>query len=78
MVPFESVGAVSDSLSIITMTILHQFRDKVSFIPLAFDARVKGGPRRNIAIPFSVEKTRTVGILDSENTGRTDRHLATA
>ena len=55
MVPFESFGAVSDSTSIITMTLscISSEIKRVS-CPLAFDARVRGGGRRNIAIPFGV------------------------
>jgi len=44
--------------------ILHHFRDKarywskivIFFIPLAFDAPVRGGARRSISIPFGIEK----------------------
>jgi len=55
MVPFKSVGAVSYSPSIVTGSILHQFRDKARYwskivifsYPLhsfAFDAPVRGIP----------------------------------
>jgi len=45
-------------------SVLDQFRDKARYwsqivifsYPLAFDAPVRGGPRRNIAIPFGTEK----------------------
>ena len=64
-VPFESLGAVSYSPCIVTMVlsciiceikrgILVKNRD--FFIPLAFGAPVRGGSRRNIAIPFGMEK----------------------
>jgi len=44
VVPFESFGAVSDSTSIITMTLscISSEIKRVS-CPLAFDARVRGG-----------------------------------
>jgi len=76
MVPFESLGVVSYSFSIVTMryinlrltylltySILHRLRDKARYwakivifsYPLAFDTPDRG-PRRNIAVPFGVDK----------------------
>ena len=44
--------------------------EKIVILPyaLAFDAPVRGGSRRNIAIPFG--KTRMVGLSDGEKTLR--------
>ena len=47
-------------------SILHQFRDKTRYwskivicsYPFAFDAPVRGGPRRSIAIPYGMEKPK--------------------
>jgi len=37
--------------------------------PLAFDGH-KGGPRRNIVIPFGVKKTRMTWLPDGEKSSR--------
>jgi len=70
MVPFESLGAVSDSPSIVTMALSciisktnRYIENRDFFIPLAFDAPIKGGSRRNIAIPFGTEKPEWWGYL---------------
>ena len=61
MVPFESLGAVFVSPSIVTMAlscIIYEIERGIFSYPLAFDDPVRGGgvPRRNIAIPFGVGK----------------------
>ena len=81
---FDSLGAVSYSPSIVT--ILHHFRDKARFfIPPCIRRPRQGNPRRNIAIPFGMEKLEWWSypmmkklwdrILACD--GRTDGHLAT-
>ena len=63
-------------------------------IPLAFDAPVRGVPRRNIAIPFGMEKLEwwgyptvkknfedmcnRLGTIRRVTDRQTDRHLSTA
>jgi len=61
-VPFERLGAVSYSPSIVTMALSciiceidHMVENRDFFIPPALDAPVRG-PCRNTAIPFGVEK----------------------
>ena len=55
-------------------SILHHFRDKARywskrdfFIPPCIRCPHKGGPRRNIAIPFGMEKLEWWGYLTVEN-----------
>jgi len=85
MVPFESMGAVSYSPSIVTMAlscisseIKRDIGRKSWFFsyPLAFDASFHSkpplwGPRRNISIPCGCGKTRMVGIPNGEKNLRT-------
>ena len=67
-VPFERLGAVSYLPSIVTMAlscIICEMKGDIGrkswfFIPLAFDAPFRGA-RRNIAIPFGVEKLKWWG-----------------
>ena len=65
MVPFESLGAVSYSLSIVTMSLFcisskikPDIGRKLCFChtPAVHSALLLGGPRRITAIPFGVEK----------------------
>jgi len=78
MVPFESLGAVSYSPSIVTMALACITSEKKPDIgPKSWffhthlhSAPPLGGPRWNIAIPFGVEKTRMVGLPDGEKLWR--------
>ena len=87
MVPFEYLGAVSYSPSIVTMAlscILHQFRDKARYwskivifaSPLAFEAPVRGSPSE-YCHPVQYGKTRIVGLPDGEKTEGTCSRLDT-
>ena len=79
IVPFESLGAVSYSPSIVTMeSNLHQFRDKArywsqivifSYTRLAFGAPIRGSPSE-YCYPVWCGKTRMVGLTDGEKTLR--------
>ena len=88
-VPFESLGAVSYSPSIVTMALSCIIWSKIVifFIPLAF-VRGGGSPSEYCYLAWCGE-TRMLGLSDSEKTLRiciiytqyrrvTDRHLATA
>jgi len=73
LVPFESLGTVSYSLSIATLALLYHFRNKVSYlskITPAFDDPVSGYTRRDIAIPFGVEKPEWWGYPTVKNSLR--------
>ena len=69
-VPFESLGAVSYSPSIVTMALSGMIskikRDigRIFSYPLHSTPQLEGSSR-NIAIPFGTEKTRMVGLPDS-------------
>ena len=74
MVPFESLGAVFYSLSIVTIALscisseIKRDIGRKSWLfsySLAFDAPVRGGgvPHWNIAIPFGMEKLEWWGYL---------------
>jgi len=78
LVPFQSLGAVSYSPSIVTNnhgSILHHLRDKARYwsknravsYPLAFDARVRGSPSE-YCHPVWYGTTRIVWLPDGEKT----------
>jgi len=76
MVPFESLGAVSYSHSMVTIALSCMSSEikpdigrKSWFFhtPLAFDAPVRGGPRRSIVIPFDIEKLEWWGYPTMKN-----------
>jgi len=61
LLPFESLGAVSYSLSIVTMAlscIVSEIKRDIGrlFHTPLHSTPLLGGPSRNIAIPFGVEK----------------------
>ena len=75
LVPFESLGAVSYSSSIVTMAlscIICQIKrdigqNRAFSYPLAFDAPVRGSPSEYSHAVWC-EKTRMVGLPDGEKT----------
>jgi len=74
LAPFESLGTVSYSPSIVTMALsLHYFRDKARYwskivifsYPFVFDAPVRGSPS-DYCLSVWFEKTRMMGLPDDE------------
>ena len=78
LVPLESLGTVSYSPSIVTValsSIISEIKSDIDRKSLFFHTPCisgprYGGPHRNIAVPFVVEKTRIVFLSDGENTLR--------
>ena len=73
MVPFESLGTVSYSHSIVTMALLYHFRDKArywskiaTFSYLLHSTPPLGGPHQNIAITFGMGKLEWCGYGDAD------------